>query len=62
MYMVYIENAGNPKKKHDTFEEANIELERILMQPSSVGKIGYVFKVETIKKSVQIVKEIGDIK
>jgi len=60
MYMVYIENTGNPRKKHDTLEEANIELERLLMQASNVGKIGYVFKIEMMKKSVQVVREIGD--
>jgi hypothetical protein len=60
--MVYIESTGNPKKKHDTFEEANIELERLLMQSSNVGKIGYVFKIEMIKKSLQVVKEVGDMK
>ena len=61
MYMVYVENTGNPKKKHCTFEEANIELDRVLRQAYNVGRIGYVFKIEMIKKAVQVVKEIGDI-
>lgn len=56
-YMVYIKNQNGPKVVHNSLEDADKELDRLLLKCKNSGEVGYIFELVKTKITKIVVEE-----